>query len=64
MTNKTAHEQCPAEVREYLNRLRRSGITNMFGAAPYIEGMFDVDRATARKYLAAWMKGFDPEVDS
>ena len=31
-------------VFEYLEALRESGITNMFGATPYIERVFDVWR--------------------
>lgn len=42
----------------YLNRLRDSGTTNMYGAVPYLqrdfpELCFDAERA--REVLAAWM---------
>lgn len=46
------------EHLEYLDELRESGVTNMFGAAPYLEIGFDIDTATARKYLSYWMKTF------
>ena len=39
----------------YLNRLRESGDTNMFGAAPYLQDEFDLDRREARKILSEWM---------
>jgi hypothetical protein len=40
----------------YLNRLRESGATNMFGAAPYLEMEFDLDRREAKQVLVAWMQ--------
>ena len=45
----------------YLERLRRSGETNMFGAAPWLEMTFGLSRSEARKILADWMKNYDPE---
>lgn len=45
----------------YLERLRRSGETNMFGAAPWLERAFGLSRSEARKILADWMKNYDPE---
>lgn len=44
------------QVFLFLNRLRESGATNMFGATPYIEQAFDLDRSAAKKYLIAWME--------
>ena len=46
------------EVFEYLDALRKTGITNMFGAGEWIENNFDMDRGTARGYLTKWMKTF------
>ena len=40
----------------YLNRLRESGATNMFGAGAYLEDEFDLDRREARMVLSEWMK--------
>ena len=40
----------------FLNRLRESGATNMFGAAPYLESAFDLDRREAKAALMAWMQ--------
>jgi len=40
----------------YLNRLRESGATNMFGASPYLEMEFDLDRREAKQVLMAWMQ--------
>ena len=39
----------------YLNRLRESGATNMYGAAPYLEMEFDMTRREARQVLIEWM---------
>ena len=47
------------EYFNYLNKLRDSGITNMFGAAPYLERSFDISKKEAREILSAWMKSFD-----
>ena len=46
------------EYFDYLINLRDSGITNMFGAAPYLAKQFDLDRNTARDILLAWMESF------
>lgn len=58
-----------AEVFEYLNALRDSGATNMFGAGAYLERDLGLERHEARQYLTDWMKWFpgdkevtDPEV--
>jgi len=40
----------------YLNRLRESGATNMYGAAPYLEMEFDLDRREAKQVLMDWMQ--------
>lgn len=45
----------------YLERLRRSGQTNMFGAVPWLESAFGLSRSEVRKILADWMKNYDPE---
>jgi hypothetical protein len=47
------------EVFMFLNELRSTGSTNMFGAAPLIQEFFGVDRKVARELLKEWMKSFD-----
>ena len=42
----------------YLNVLRESGVTNMFGAAPYLQQEFDLTKYQARDILIQWMKDF------
>ena len=51
------------EVMSYLNDLRDSGVTNMFGAAPYVEGEFGIDKREARRILQLWMNNFNEEGD-
>jgi len=46
------------EVFSFLDALRDSGATNMFGAAPYIQREFGVDRTRARALLLEWMKSY------
>ena len=40
----------------FLNRLRESGETNMYGAAPYLQDEFDMTRREARQVLIEWME--------
>jgi len=40
----------------FLNRLRESGVTNMFGASPYLQSAFDLERREAIKVLGEWMR--------
>jgi len=51
-------EQERLEQYKYLVGLRDSGVTNMFGAAPYLEAAYDVGRDEAGKILGAWMQSF------
>lgn len=46
------------EYFEYLDQLRESGVTNMFGATPYLIEEFGVDRPTARRILTEWIYSF------
>jgi len=46
------------EHLEYLDDLRDSGITNMFGARPYLISEFDLDKNTAKDILSYWMSSF------
>jgi len=39
----------------FLNNLRVSGVTNMFGAAPYLQEEFDLSRQEAKEVLLEWM---------
>lgn len=45
----------------YLEALRRSGITNMWGAAPYLQEEFDLSYEEAVKILGDWIKNYNRE---
>lgn len=47
------------QVNDYLDALRDSGATNMFGAAPYLVEEFGVTRHEAKNLLLTWMKTFE-----
>ena len=44
----------------YLEELRRSGVTNMYGAGPYVQQEFGVSRREAIKIVGDWMKNYNP----
>jgi len=46
------------EVFDFLDALRLSGVTNMFGATPYVEEAFGLGRKQSRALLLEWMKTF------
>ena len=45
----------------FLENLRKSGITNMYGATPYLEHAFGIDHTDASKILLDWMKNYNPD---
>ena len=47
------------EYYVYLEELRESGVTNMFGATPYLREEFDLGRREAMKILSSWMENYD-----
>lgn len=53
--------QLEQEAMSFLNLLRDSGATNMFGAAPYVEDEFGIDKREARRILQLWMRNFNEE---
>ena len=40
----------------YLNKLRESGETNMYGASPYLACAFSLPQREASKVLVEWME--------
>lgn len=48
-----------AEHFTFLDGLKESGETNMFGARPYIQEEFGLSREESSKVLSAWMSTFD-----
>lgn len=53
-----AKSKMTKEHKEFLDDLRESGVTNMFGASPYIQREFGVDKREAADILMEWMKSF------
>ena len=51
------------EVYLYLEEFRESGLTNMFGAVPYIEDSFQVNKSLAKKLLDTWIENHDTRND-
>ena len=51
------------DMHTFLNDLRDSGVTNMFGAAPYLQNEFGLDKREARQVLANWMQSFSEHLD-
>ena len=43
----------------FLEHLRQSGRTNMFGASPYLQDSYGLDRRKAREVLSSWMTHYD-----
>lgn len=48
-----------AERFRFLELLRRSGVTNMFGAAPYLQSVFGLNSENSKKTLSAWMETYN-----
>lgn len=52
-------QACTDEHLEYLDELRASGVTNMFGAAPYLKRAFrDLSKSEADAIVLYWMSTF------
>ena len=52
-------EKMTDEHLEYLDGLRESGVTNMFGAASYLRDYYpELSKQDARAILTYWMKTF------
>jgi hypothetical protein len=47
------------EMLVYLDNLRESGSTNMYGAGPYLQAEFDLTRVQSHEVLAYWMETFE-----
>jgi len=47
----------------YLESLRKSGVTNMFGATPYLKQARGLSKGEAVKVLSSWMENYDALVE-
>jgi len=46
------------DIFEYLDALRESGVTNMWGAPAYLQQEFNMNKQEARDYFFEWMNNF------
>lgn len=46
------------EAYDFLDSLRESGVTNMFGAPAYVREEFGCSKATARQLFVWWTEDF------
>jgi hypothetical protein len=46
------------QIKVYLDALRESGVTNMWGAGAYLQRDFGMTRYEAKDALLAWMNSF------
>lgn len=53
----------PAFVKDdhltFLDELRESGISNMFGAAPFLAKTYGISKTEARRVLGYWMESYN-----
>lgn len=47
---------------EYLDDLRDSGRTNMFGSQAYVQDELGWEKVEAKALVTQWMGSFDPEI--
>jgi hypothetical protein len=47
------------DVFRYLESLRKSGVTNMWGAVPYLERDMECSHEEASHWLLTWIKSFE-----
>lgn len=50
-----ASDEQTQKYYDFLEKLRQSGKTNMFGARPFLARKFGLDEEESRKILSAWM---------
>jgi hypothetical protein len=46
------------EILLYLDALRESGATNMFGAPPFVQCEFGISKSQSKEATVYWMKTF------
>ena len=64
MATSTYTEGHLEDVFDYLDTLRTTGATNMFGAAPYVQEAFRCSKGEAREMLSLWMQTYDGDLTS
>ncbi len=61
--SKPLKENVDKKYNDFLIALRDSGVTNMYGAAPYLQKEFGLNRKEAIKILANWMRSFSKPLE-
>lgn len=56
--NRKTTKRVPQKYLVYLDSLRESGVTNMYGSSIYVERAFNVSRDRAEEIVAYWMQTF------
>ena len=51
-------DETKEELFDYLEALRESGVTNMYGAGEYLEYKYELNSDDANTILLQWMKEF------
>tara|TARA_Y100000114_G_scaffold87014_1_gene80457 strand:+ start:1274 stop:1483 length:210 start_codon:yes stop_codon:yes gene_type:complete len=51
------------EYYVYLEELRQSGVTNMFGSAPYLREEFGIGRRESIRIVANWMDNYEELIE-
>ena len=51
------------EYYVYLEELRQSGVTNMYGASPYLREEFGLGRRESIKIVANWMDNYEELIE-
>ncbi len=59
MFEQKKNEITQEQADKFLNWLRESGKTNMFGATPYLQKQFNITRYQAMTHLTHWMENFN-----
>ena len=49
------------EYFEYLDQLRESGVTNMYGAGAYLIRTYGISREESHDILGSWMRTFNED---
>jgi len=58
MANVERPEGCTDEVLTFLDELRESGVTNMYGAGVFLVDEFECSKHESHKWLSYWMQTF------
>ncbi len=64
MSTKRKLTEQELEIFEYLNDLRLSGETNMFGSPAYVITKFRIPRDEAVSLVSLWMSNFHEDIEA